>query len=287
MLPFRSLHQRGTSRLVSALASSSSFLSPSSRLSDRRCFHGTPSLKAISKRPQMESFERRLMRAMTEPVYPQEVLYPVRVKKLTAYQEHRIEWLDYMSWLVGGVLERNQVFGFFFCTKPEDRREFNRMQQTFRNAGLMLQDWKAEDISIVVEGTKYENMQKILKTNVLFCYPFEPFKEGMPKDYVPPPQIDNMTAVKEMIRLGRILPLVTLLGGVIEDEMMTRARMAEYIELGSLDSQRGQLCSLLSTVPSTTSSLLSHHQNVLGATLAAYVAEKTKPIEVTEAEEGT
>ena len=68
------------------------------------------------------------------------------------------------------------------------------------------------DIRLVVNETKYENMSTILQTNVLFCYPLEPFKEGMPNDYVPPPQIDNMTAVKEMIRLGRVLPLVNLLG---------------------------------------------------------------------------
>lgn len=232
----------------------------------------------------MESFDKRLMRAMTEPVYPREVRYPVQVKALNPSVEFRIEWMEYMHWLVGGVLERNEVFGFFYCTKAEDRREFNRMQQTFRKAGLSLQDWKSRDIRLVVNETKYENMSTILQTNVLFCYPLEPFKEGMPNDYVPPPQIDNMTAVKEMIRLGRVLPLVNLLGGVVEDEMMTRARMTEYTELGSLDTQRGQLCSLLSSVPSTTSSLLSHHQNALGATLAAYVAEQTKTVEATESE---
>jgi len=233
----------------------------------------------------MEGFDRRLLRAMTEPVYPREVLYPVRVKPLTAYQEYRVDWLEHMKWLVGGVLDRNQVFGFFFCIKPEDRREFNRMQQTFRKAGLSLQDWKAEDVAYVAEGTKYANMKTILKPNVLFCYPLEPFSEGMPKDYVPPPQIDNMTAVKEMIRLGRVLPLINLLGGVVEDEMMTRARMIEYTELGSLDSQRAQLSSLLSSVPSTTSSLLSHHQNVLGATLSAYVADQSNPAEGNESAE--
>jgi len=226
----------------------------------------------------MENFDKRLMRAMTEPVYPREVLYPVRVKTPTPYEQYRVEWLDYMRWMVGGVLERNQVFGFYFCTRPEDRRELNRMIQTFRQSGLMLQDWKAEDIRIVVEGTKYSNMQTILNNNVLFCYPYEHFTEGMPKDYVPPKQIDNITAVKEMIRLGRILPLVNLLGGVVEDEMMTRARMLEYTELGGIDSQRGQLCSLLATIPSTTSSLLTHHQSILGATLAAYVADQTKNV---------
>ena len=65
---------------------------------------------------------------------------------------------------------------------------------------------------IVLEGTKYENLRTILNDNVLFCHPYEHFSEGMPKDYVPPPKADNMTAVKEMIRLGRVMPLVTLLG---------------------------------------------------------------------------
>ena len=64
----------------------------------------------------------------------------------------------------------------------------------------------------MLEGTKYENMGTILNDNVLFCHPYEHFQEGMPKDYVPPPKIDNATAVKEMIRLGRTMPLVTLLG---------------------------------------------------------------------------
>ena len=84
--------------------------------------------------------------------------------------------------------------------------------------------------------------------------------------------------------MSKMNALTIALGGVVEDEMMTRARMTEYTELGSLDTQRGQLCSLLSSVPSTTSSLLSHHQNALGATLAAYVAEQTKTVEATESE---
>lgn len=230
----------------------------------------------MRKRPVMESFDRRLLRAMTDPVYPTEVLYPTRVKVLTSYQEYRVDWLEHLKWAVRGILERNEVIGFFFCTKPEDYREFMRMQQTFRKAGLMLQPWDGEDMRVAMEGTKYENVQNILNANVLLCHPYEPFTEGMPKDYVPPPKIDNVNAVKEMIRLGRTLPLINFLGGVVEDELMNRARMIEYTELGNLDSQRGQLCSLLSSIPSTTSSLLSHYQNILGATLATYVEERTR-----------
>lgn len=240
----------------------------------------------VRKRPLMEGFDRRLLRAMTEPVYPKEVLYPVKVRALTPYQEYRIEWLEYIKWLVEGALERNEVFGFFFCTKPEDWREFMRMQQTFRKAGLMLCDWKAEDVRTVIKGSKYENLGTILNENVLFCHPYEHFKEGMAKDYVPPPKIDNITAVQEMIRLGRIMPLVTLLGGMIDDELVTRARMVEYTELGDIDSQRGQFCGLLSSFPSTTSSLLSHHQNMLGATLATYMTEKNKSLEQTSEADG-
>ena len=68
------------------------------------------------------------------------------------------------------------------------------------------------DVRIVLEGTKWENVRAILNENVLFCHPYEDHQEGMPKDYVPPPKIDNVTAAKEMIRLGRIMPLVNLLG---------------------------------------------------------------------------
>ena len=64
---------------------------------------------------------------------------------------------------------------------------------------------------------------------------------------------------------------------MIEDELVTRSRMMEYTELGTIDSQRGQLCGLLSSIPSTTSSLLSHHQNILSATLSSYVSEQSKP----------
>ena len=51
-----------------------------------------------------------------------------------------------------GALERNEVFGFFYCTKPDNRREFNQMQQTFRQAGLMLNDWKAEGEVMMLIG---------------------------------------------------------------------------------------------------------------------------------------
>lgn len=234
----------------------------------------------------MENFDKRLLRAMTEPVYPQEVLYPVHVESMTPYKQYRKEWLEYIKWQVDGVVERNQVFGFFFCTKPDTMRDFRVMQLTFRQAGLHLRDWKAEDVRIVLEGTKWENVRAILNENVLFCHPYEHFQEGMQKDYVPPPKIDNVTAAREMIRLGRIMPLVNLLGGVIEEELMTRARMMEYIELGTLDSQRAQFSGLLSSVPSMTSSLLTHHQNVLGATLAAYVNEQSKDTTTIVVEEG-
>jgi len=293
MLPVTPLRQfgvGGTTKLISffGVPSSASIIAPcgadaaASRIfgaasSHRRGFHATPAVNGarVRRRPLMESFDRRLLRAMTEPVYPREVLYPVRINALTPYQEYRADWLEHIKSKVHGALERNEVFGFFFCTQPEDRREFNRLQQTFRQAGLMLNDWKAEDILAVLEGTKYENMGTILNENVLFCHPYEHFQEGMPKDYVPPPKIDNATAIKEMLRLGRTMPLLTLLGGLIENELVTRTRMVEYTELGTIDSQRGQLCALLSSVPSTTSSLLTHHQNVLGATLAAYVTENS------------
>ena len=95
MLPVTQLRQcgvGGTTRLATifgADAVSSRVLGVSS--AQRRHFHATPVVNSVvRKRPLMESFDRRLLRAMTEPVYPKEVLYPVKVQALTPYQEVRL-----------------------------------------------------------------------------------------------------------------------------------------------------------------------------------------------------
>ena len=81
-------------------------------------------------------------------------------------------------------------------------------------------------------------MQTILNENVILCYPYEHPTEGMPKDYVPPPQIDNMTAVKEMIRLGRIMPLITLLGERGREREGERDRERERDREGEREKER-------------------------------------------------
>lgn len=246
-----------------------------------RHFHVSAPLEKVRKRPLMENFEKRLLRAMTAPIYPNEVLYPVvKVKPLTPYQQHCQEYSEYMTWKINGVLDGQSCLGFYFNTNPRRKRmeyrEWNLTVKTFREAGLHLREWKAEYIRSAVDGTRFHNLQNILNENVILCHVYVDFTEGMPKGYVPKPSIDTITAVKEMIRLGRTTPKLTFLGGVIDNQLMTRAQFMECQDLVSVGHQQAQLSATLGSIPSETSSLLVHHQNLLGSTLASYINEASK-----------
>ena len=68
---------------------------------------------------------------------------------------------------------------------------------------------------------------------------------------------------------------LSVLGGLVEDRILSRAKMQEAAKLPSLDVMRGELLTILSTSACKTSSLLGKHQTELSSILTQLVKERS------------
>ncbi|XP_064646672.1 large ribosomal subunit protein uL10m-like [Lineus longissimus] len=120
--------------------------------------------------------------------------------------------------------------------------------------GIAYQHFENEIFQETVRGTKWEVLRPLFVGDNLYAV--------SPDD-----------KVKDLVKVIKKFPQAMILGGVVENRVMTREALLQYAAMPSLDHARGQLVAILGSAAAKTSSLLSSQQQTLSNNLTQYVKQ--------------
>ncbi|XP_072311969.1 large ribosomal subunit protein uL10m-like [Eucyclogobius newberryi] len=87
--------------------------------------------------------------------------------------------------------------------------------------------------------------------------------------------VSNEPKVKELLKTVRGSPQITLLGGCVENSILSTQGLLSYSKLPSLTVVQGELVSGLTMLTSQTAALLQRHPSHLSALLTQYVKQQS------------
>jgi len=209
---------------------------------DRRVFWTT--------RPLPRGTERRILNAVTAPIYPEK---PVEKKKKSEQSEIQEAYNAFKLREAQELLTQNQMVAI--CHRlPTTNRDFLHLRAKVFLGGLQLK-FIRNDLAIkATENTRLQNLKPYFNSSTAFLISEEP-------------------KIPELIKLLKKCPELQLLGGLVENRIMSRDELLNAAKLPSLDVVRGQLVSLLNSSASNTSRMLAHHQGALSANLTQLVKQ--------------
>ena len=106
----------------------------------------------------------------------------------------------------------------------------------------------------VLEETKYENFKFLFKSFTATCYSTE-------------------NDLKTLLKIMKNFPKLQLMGGKVDNELLSRNQVVEHGKLPPIEMVQAQLSQLLMQPPQQLSSLLGQSQRQLCANLEQYVSQ--------------
>ena len=108
----------------------------------------------------------------------------------------------------------------------------------------------------VLEGTKYHNLRQLFVSTTATCYSSE-------------------SNLKALLDVMKSFPKLQLVGGKVDNEILSWNQIIKHSKLPSLDVLQGQLLQLLRQPTSQLSSILCQSQRQLISNLNQYVSQNT------------
>ncbi|XP_077997714.1 large ribosomal subunit protein uL10m-like [Glandiceps talaboti] len=224
--------------------------------------HGMKGVNTRKKRPL--PFVKAKMLAVTQakPIKDNRSLAEQCAKKtnvdvVKATQEN--PWKELLKREAKAMMEENQlVVVFHDCgVTAMEKRQFRRK---LRKQGLDLMWYPNLVMTETLEGSKYENMMPLIVGMNLYATCPEP-------------------KVKELLKAAKNVPKIYLLGGKVEENLMSVTDMVKFSQLPSLQTLQGELVGTLSTPLHRLSSLLQANQQRLTMNLDQYIKQMNEETE--------
>ncbi|XP_005094552.1 39S ribosomal protein L10, mitochondrial [Aplysia californica] len=212
------------------------------------------------QRPRVPGTERRILDAVTVPVFPPD-LRPLPEQCYDNWKQkqesRRSEIMDAFN--AFRLREATEVFSrhemVAIChILPSTTREFLVLRAKVVTAGLKLVFIKNDLARKAVENTKWCNLEPYFTSSTAYV-------------------VSEQSKVPELIKLLKKTPELQLLGGLVEGRILSREVMLNVAKLPPLDTLRGELCTILSASASKTSRFLTRHQQDLSTNLTQLVAQ--------------
>ncbi|XP_070570530.1 large ribosomal subunit protein uL10m-like [Ptychodera flava] len=171
-------------------------------------------------------------------------------------------WEELLKREAREMLEQNQLVAVLHDSglSAEEKKKFGRK---LRKQGLQLRWYPNMVMRQTLQESRYVNMTSLAVSTNLYVAGDEP-------------------KVKELIKITKTVPKVFLLGGKVENQLMSVPDMVKYSQLPSLHALQGQLVGLMTTPISRLRSLLQSNQQRLIMNLDQYakqLAEEQTPSE--------
>ncbi|KAJ8264657.1 hypothetical protein GJAV_G00152200 [Gymnothorax javanicus] len=212
--------------------------------------HGS---KAVTRHKKPMHFLKQKLMAVTEYIPPNPTVSKPRVPRIKPAQEE--------SGLA--VLLRREVQAIFQECKmiavvhnsSTNAEDMLLLKHRLYKHDITIKFYPNQIMRAFLEGSQYSNLMP------LFIGPTALMVSKEPK-------------VKEMLQVLRAAPQMVLMGGCVENSLLSLQGLVSYSKLPSLTTLQGQVTSGLSLQTSQTAALLQHHPNRLSALLQQHLLQK-------------
>ncbi|XP_046563579.1 39S ribosomal protein L10, mitochondrial-like [Haliotis rubra] len=231
----------------------------------RRCLLATSQIHLTQVRyrrpniqkPRPSTRERRLFEAITQPILLPEVqkLQPVKVKHISPGKNEQPS--DFEQFLIRQCKKMFEDHKMVIVCQPlpMSENEKREIRNKFRDAGMDLLHHGNKLIRPAVMDTRLTNLLPFFTGHNLFIVSTEP-------------------RVAEMVKIVRRIPQLHLLGGLVDNYILSKEALIRNSKLPPLDITRGQLVTLLNMGAAKTHSLLGSHQQTLSRNLEQYIKDQ-------------
>ncbi|CAG5128483.1 unnamed protein product [Candidula unifasciata] len=212
------------------------------------------------QRPRIPGTERRILDAVTVPVLPpdtrplpQQCFDALELKRQANTSELGAAYLAFR--LQQAIKMFNENTMVVICHNiPLIPRDAFRVKAKIVTAGMKIMFARNDIAQKAIAGTRLRNLEPFLVSDNVYI-------------------VSDKNLIPELVALLKKTPELQLLGGLVEDHILSRDDILNLAKLPPLDIMRGELLSILSASASTTSRHLSAHQEELSNNLDQLVKQ--------------
>lgn len=195
------------------------------------------------QRPKQPHYERARVIAVTQPKYPQPpkatTCFQSRAQRTATEVENPYNAI--IAREVRNWLDHSRLVAIFHLNSISADEIF-RVRVELHKQNLHLKSYGRKIIGQAVSGTAYENILPLFHSN--HCIVFSPDEQR----------------VGALIRITRRVPQMVLLGGIVENKLLSRNELVAFSQMPSLQVAQAQLVQTLNQAAGTVVQQLQAHQ---------------------------
>jgi len=213
--------------------------------------------------------ERRILNAVTVPILPpdtrplpQQCYDETKLKKQAVTTELTKAYLAFRLQQAIKLFNENSMVAICHIVPMTSRDSFN-VRAKIVTAGMQIIFARNDLAKQAIQNTRLQNLEPLLVSSNAYI--------ASEKNMLP-----------ELVSILRKTPELVLLGGLVENRIMSRDDILKVVKLPPLDIMRGELLAILSASASKTSRLLGKHQQELSVNLDQLIKQGGGLKEATE-----
>uniref|UniRef100_A0A8C3VLC0 Large ribosomal subunit protein uL10m n=1 Tax=Catagonus wagneri TaxID=51154 RepID=A0A8C3VLC0_9CETA len=210
--------------------------------------------KAVTRHRRVMHFERQKLMALTEYIPPKPAVNPRCLPPPPTPPREETGLVQLLRREIAAVFRDNRMIAVCqnVALSAEDKL---LMRHRLRKHKILMKIFPNQVLKPFLEESKYQNLLPLFVGHNLLLVSEEP-------------------KVKEMVRILRGMPFLPLLGGCIDDTILSRQGFINYSKLPSLALAQGELVGGLTLLTAQTHSLLQHQPRQLTALLDQYIKQR-------------
>nr|XP_004311580.3 39S ribosomal protein L10, mitochondrial [Tursiops truncatus] len=210
--------------------------------------------KAVTRHRRVMHFERQKLMAVTEYIPPKPAVNPRCLPPPPRPPQEETGLVRLLRREIAAVFRDNRMIAVCqnVALSAEDKL---LMRHRLRRHKILMKVFPNQILKSFLEDSKYPNLLPLFVGHNLLLVSEEP-------------------KVKEMVRILKSVPFLPLLGGCVDDIILSRQGFINYSKLPSLALVQGELVGGLTLLTAQTHSLLQHQPLRLTALLDQYVRQQ-------------
>ncbi|KAM6164481.1 large ribosomal subunit protein uL10m [Rhynchocyon petersi] len=215
--------------------------------------HGS---KAVTRHRRVMHFERQKLLALTEYIPPKPAINPRCLPPPPSPPQEETGLIRLLRREIAAVFQDNRMIAVCqnVALSAEDKLH---LRHRLRKQKILMKIFPNQVMKPFLEESKYRNLLPLFVGHNLLLVSEEP-------------------KVKEMVRILKSMPFLPLLGGCIDNTILSTQGFINYAKLPSLALVQGELVGGLSLLMAQTHFLLQHQPLQLTALLDQYVRQQHK-----------
>uniref|UniRef100_A0A0K8TRT9 Large ribosomal subunit protein uL10m n=1 Tax=Tabanus bromius TaxID=304241 RepID=A0A0K8TRT9_TABBR len=204
------------------------------------------------QRPRQPHYERARVIAVTTPIYKEKPKdrHCFDDSHLTFKKKMENPYNDIIAKEALNWFNHSQMIAFFHLNSITADDHF-KARVAFHKHNMHLKSYGKKITTKAVKGTKYEAILPLFESN--HCIVFSPQQN-----------------VAQLLRIVKKIPQMILIGGIVEDTLMSKNEFTKFATMPSLQQAQAELVSTLNQACAIVSNDLEAHQKQLVNMLDAY-----------------